>query len=102
MKITRDIAIELLTKIGCKDLSDKMHPNKPDKKYFRYYIGKSSWVNFNIDYPGYERMQVSANKRLYIDDMVKFDDLPSYLIKHKIIKSTCEEDVSLEPKYIVL
>jgi hypothetical protein len=101
MKINRELAIELLTKIGCKDLTDKMHPNK-DKKYFRYYIGKSSWVNFNIDYPEYDRLFVSANKRFYIQDYVKFDDLPSYLIKHKIIKPTVQEDVLLETKYILL
>ena len=101
MTITREIAIELLTKIGCKDLTKKMHPNK-DKRYFRYYIGKSSWVNFNIDYPGYDSLFVSANKRIYLQDYVKFQDLPSYLIKNKIIKTTVEEDISLEPKYIVL
>ena len=80
----REDAILLLISIGCKDLTKQFHPKKRDKKFFRYYISKSSHMSFDFDYPEYEEIKVYANRR-HIQTDVLFRDLPIFLKQQGII-----------------
>lgn len=58
---TRQELINYLEKIGANDLTTEMHPNKFQKKFFRLYFKKTSYIDFNFDYEPYEHVFLTAN-----------------------------------------
>ena len=79
--MTRNQCFDFLCSIGGIDISQQEHGAK-DKKCVRYYVAKTSWIDFNFDYEGYTHVMVTANKRKHVSARVEFKDLYEWVKKN--------------------
>jgi hypothetical protein len=77
----RQKAIEKIKRMGCKDITSEMHPNKVGKYYFRLDLFDGKYISFNINYPGYEEMFVTfwaeypkGQNESYESHLIRFDE----------------------------
>jgi len=80
----RQEAIDFFTRLqNCEDLTSERHPNKIGKRFFRFKFEPDNYINFNIDYEGYEYMSVFDDKG-NISGMLRFEDLINFLNENQI------------------
>ena len=81
----RQDCIDLLLSLGCEDLTEKMHPNKIEKKWLRYKFNKTYWIDFNFDYIPYPDFYFKPNRKHISGAKILFSELRPLLKKLKII-----------------
>ena len=81
----REQAIEKIKKLGAKDITAEMHPNKVGKYYFKLDLLDDKFISFNIDYSAYEEMWVTCwINGSYESHLIRFDE---FIKKQLPIKS---------------
>lgn len=74
--MTRQECIDLLLNLGAEDLTKEKHPNKIGKMYLRVFIKyPKSYIDFNFDYPEYDKVYVFANRRKHLRKYMNFCDV---------------------------
>ena len=85
--IIREKWIEYLLEVGFIDVSKGRYPNKPLKRYLKLFIseGTIAHVSARFDYPGYKEVHFDCNTRFGYSEILKYEEIPNYLKKHKLI-----------------